>query len=103
MPKIILTSRYLRDAPPEQLENYVRYVSTREGMEKVEGSSTALQKELIRQIVCDIPSTKEMLGYAEWSRDYKLACRYLYGEKGAGQDLTKAFFLFRQEAGKGNA
>lgn len=65
MPKIILTFRYLRDAPPEQLENYVRYVSTREGVEKVEGS-----------------------------RDYKLACRYLYGEKGAGQDLTKAFSLF---------
>ena len=38
MPKIILTSRYLRDAPPAQLENYVRYVSTREGVEKVEGS-----------------------------------------------------------------
>ena len=54
MPKIILTSRYLRDAPPAQLENYVRYVSTREGVEKVEGSrenlpSTAQQKELIRQ------------------------------------------------------
>ncbi len=68
MPKIILTSRYLRDAPPEQLENYVRYVSIREGVEKVEGiranlPSTARQKELIRQIVRDIPSTKEMLEY----------------------------------------
>ena len=39
MPKIILTSRYLWDAPPAQLENYVRYVSTREGVEKVEGYS----------------------------------------------------------------
>ncbi len=38
MPKIIFTSRYLRDASPVQLENYVRYVSTREGVEKVEGS-----------------------------------------------------------------
>lgn len=32
MPKIIFTSRYLRDAPPAQLENYVRYISTREGV-----------------------------------------------------------------------
>lgn len=37
MSKIIFTSRYLRDAPPKQLEKYVRYASTREGVEKVEG------------------------------------------------------------------
>ena len=71
MPKIIFTSRYLRDAPPEQLENYVRYVSTREGVEKVEGSrdslpSTAQQKDLIRQIVRDFPSAKEMLEYTDF-------------------------------------
>ncbi len=29
MPKIIFTSRYLRDAPPAQLENYVRYTLIR--------------------------------------------------------------------------
>lgn len=71
MPKIIFTSRYLRDAPPAQLENYVRYVSTREGVEKVEGSrqnlpSTAQQKDLIRQIVRDFPSAKEMLEYTDF-------------------------------------
>ncbi len=71
MPKIILTSRYLRDAPPEQVENYVRYVSTREGVEKVGGSSrnlpaTAQQKDLIHRIVHDIPSAKEMLEYADF-------------------------------------
>ncbi|MCM1305525.1 MAG: relaxase MobL, partial [Butyrivibrio sp.] len=41
--------------------------------------------------------------HAEWSRDYKQARRYLYGEKGAGQDLTKALALLLQEAGNGNA
>ena len=71
MPKIIFTSRYMRDAPPEQLENYVRYVSTREGVEKVEGSrdslpSTAQQKDLIRQFVRDFPSAKEMLEYTDF-------------------------------------
>lgn len=66
MPKIIFTSRYLRDAPPAQLENYVRYVSTREGVEKVERSrqnlpATTQQKDLIRQSVRDIPPAKGML------------------------------------------
>ena len=54
MPKIIFTSRYLRDAPPEQLENYVRYIGTREGVEKMDESkrhlpATIHQKEFIRQ------------------------------------------------------
>lgn len=71
MPKIIFTSRYLQDAPLAQLENYVRYVSTREGVEKVEGRrqnlpATMQQKDLIRQIVRDIPSAKEMLEYADF-------------------------------------
>ena len=38
MPKIIFTSRYLRDAPPEQLGNYVKYIGTREGVEKIDES-----------------------------------------------------------------
>lgn len=38
MPKIIFTSRYLRNAPPAQLENYVRYISTCEGVEKIDES-----------------------------------------------------------------
>ncbi len=71
MPKIIFTSRYLRDAPPAQLKNHVRYISTREGVEKVEGSrvnlpATAQQKDLVRQIVRDIPPAKEMLEYTDF-------------------------------------
>lgn len=71
MPKIIFTSRYLRDAPPAQLENYVRYVGTREGAEKVDGSKLLLpatinQKKLIRQLIRDIPAAKEMLEYADF-------------------------------------
>lgn len=71
MPKIIFTSRYLRDAPPAQLENYVRYVGTREGVEKVDESKLLLpatinQKNLIRQLIRDIPAAKEMLEYADF-------------------------------------
>lgn len=71
MPKIIFTSRYLRDAPPAQFENYVRYISTREGVEKIDESklnlpATKNQKELIQQLIRDIPASKEMLEYADF-------------------------------------
>ena len=66
MAKIIFTSRYLRDAPPAQLENYVRYIGTREGVEKIDESklllpATVNQRRLIRQLVRDIPASKDML------------------------------------------
>lgn len=38
MPKIIFTSQYMWDAPPAQLENYVKYIGTREGVEKIDES-----------------------------------------------------------------
>lgn len=71
MPKIIFTSHYLRDAPTAQLENYVRYISTREGVEKVEGNrqnfpATVQQKKMVHQIVRDIPAAKEMLEYTDF-------------------------------------
>lgn len=71
MPKIIFTSRYLWDAPPAQLKNYVRYVGTREGVEKIDKSelqlpATANQHSLIRQLIRDIPTSKTMLEYADF-------------------------------------
>ena len=71
MAKLIFTSRYLRDVPPAQLENYVRYIGTREGVEKIDESkrhlpATVEQKKLIRQIIRDIPETKEMLEYTDF-------------------------------------
>lgn len=71
MPKIIFTSRYMRDAPPAQLENYVRYISTREGVEKIDESkrllpATANQRQLIRQLLRDIPVSKALLEYADF-------------------------------------
>lgn len=56
MAKLIFTSRYLRDAPPAQMENYVRYIGTREGVEKMDTSkhylpATSHQKQLIKQLL----------------------------------------------------
>ena len=71
MPKIIFTSRYLRDAPTAQLENYVRYISTREGVEKIDESkrnlpATRNQQQLIQQLIRDIPASRDMLEYADF-------------------------------------
>ena len=71
MPKIIFTSRYLRDAPPEQLGNYVKYIGTREGVEKIDESkghlpATAAQKKLIAQLLRDLPKARAMLEYEDY-------------------------------------
>lgn len=63
----------MRDAPPAQLENYVKYIGTREGVEKMDESkllpATVKQQQLIHQLIRDIPSTKEMLEYADYSEN----------------------------------
>ncbi len=71
MPKIIFTSQYMRNAPPVQLENYVKYIGTREGVEKIDESkllllATVKQQQFINQLIRDIPSAKDMLEYADY-------------------------------------
>lgn len=71
MPKIIFTSRYLRDAPSEHLTHYVKYLATRDGVEKIDQSklllaATEKQQQLIRQLLRDIPSAKELLEYGDY-------------------------------------
>ena len=59
MPKLILRCNYLKNSPPAHLANYINYIGTRDGVEKV-GSTTALlpatakQKELIADILTKI-------------------------------------------------
>ncbi len=71
MAKLIFTSRYIRDAPSEHLQNYVRYISTREGVEKADESkknlpATSAQKDLIRQLLRDMPESRDMLEYEDY-------------------------------------
>lgn len=73
MAKLIFTSRYIRDAPLEHLQNYVRYISTREGVEKVDESkknlpATSAQKNLIRQLLKDMPESRDMLEYEDYRK-----------------------------------
>ena len=71
MSKIIFTSHYMRDAPAEHLMNYVEYVGTREGVEKLDESkallpSTVKQQQLIEKILRDIPESRQMLEHADY-------------------------------------
>ena len=71
MPKLILSSRYLRAAPPGHLSNYVRYISTRDGVEKIDESkkhlsATSLQKNFIEEMIRDIRAAKDMLEYTDF-------------------------------------
>ena len=59
MPRLIFTSHYLRDAPPEHLENYVRYIGTREGVEKIDESKLSLLWEENSTVA----ETAQMVGY----------------------------------------
>lgn len=38
MPKLILRCNYLKNAPPSHLANYMNYISTREGVEKIDNA-----------------------------------------------------------------
>lgn len=71
MPKIIFTSQYMKDAPPAHLKNYVKYIGTREGVEKIDTSkqflpATVKQRQLINQMIRDIPSSKNTLEYTDY-------------------------------------
>ena len=71
MPKIIFTSRYMKDAPAAQLANYVKYIAIREGVEKIDESkqelpATVAQKKLISQLLKDFPNAKNMLEYEDF-------------------------------------
>ena len=56
MPKLILRCNYLKNAPPSHLANYMNYISTRQGAEKIDHTcgllpATVKQKELIADIL----------------------------------------------------
>ena len=71
MPKLILRCNYLKNSPPAHLANYINYIGTRDGVEKV-GSTTVLlpatakQKELIADILTKIPDAKRMHEYHDY-------------------------------------
>ena len=73
MAKLIFTSQYMKGELPKHLKHYVRYIATREGVEKLDESKKLLsategQKELIRRLLKDFPEAKKGLEYADYQR-----------------------------------
>ena len=71
MPKLILRCNYLKHAPPSHLANYMNYISTREGVEKIDNTcgllpATVKQKELIADILSKIEDADRMHEYYDY-------------------------------------
>lgn len=71
MPKLILRCNYLKNAHPSHLQNFVQYIGTREGVEKVSDTtallpSTAKQKEMIQDILNRIEDADRMHEYYDY-------------------------------------
>lgn len=74
MPKIIFTSRYIRNTAKANAGNLVRYMGTREGVEKLptgiyHAPATKRQQDLISTIVKKYPSTTDSLEYKDYEKD----------------------------------
>ena len=70
MLNIIFTSRYLRDAPPEQMRNDVRPIGTRKGVGKIDEGKrvcprSCIGKNLSNKWIRDISQAKDLLEYAD--------------------------------------
>lgn len=71
MPKLILRCNYLKNAHPSHLANYMNYISTREGVEKIDNTcgllpATVKQKELIADILSKIEDADRMHEYYDY-------------------------------------
>ena len=74
MAKIIFKWRYLKaNAEGKHSENLVKYIATRDGVEKLDDSwkslpATKAQEKLIRQILSDYPDTKDSFEYQDYEK-----------------------------------
>ena len=74
MPKIIFTSRYMRNPKASNAGKLLRYMATRESVEKVavgldRSPSTVRQQRLIKNILESFPETKDYLEYEDYLKE----------------------------------
>ena len=73
MPKLIVTSRYLKKSTVKKLQNYVNYIATREGSVPVKENSgnepaTEKQCELIISLLREFPDSTQSFAYRDYCR-----------------------------------
>ena len=74
MPKIIVTSRYMRNTPKRNAKNLVKYMGTREGVEKLPSGinhspSTVRQQRLIKDILKYDSDAEKYLEYQDYLKE----------------------------------
>ena len=84
MPKIIVTSRYLKSGSSKNLSNYVKYIATREGSVVVKENSgsipaTPKQHALISKLLTEFPESKDSFEYEDYKNNptQKNASRFI--------------------------
>ena len=73
MPKLIVTSRYLKKGAVKKLQNYVKYIATREGSVPVKENSgnepvTQKQCELIISLLREFPDSTHSFAYRDYCK-----------------------------------
>jgi TPR repeat protein len=76
LPKLIVTSRYLKSGSgkKKQLYHYVKYIATREGSVPIPNANetapaTKSQQELISSLLHDFPDSKELFEYEDYQKN----------------------------------
>ena len=71
MPRVILRCPYLKSGDTTHKENFVKYIATRDGVQKISVRnkncpSTRKQEQLITQILKEFPDTKNLFEYEDY-------------------------------------
>lgn len=74
MAKLITKFKYLKPNARQHIGCYVKYIATREGVDKIDQSyklspSSVKQQQLIEKILRDFPDSREMLEYEDYEKE----------------------------------
>ncbi len=74
MAKLIIRCNYLKYAPVSHLQNFIHYLGTREGVEKVSSTNALLpatikQMDLIQEILIKVTETTKMHEYHDYQQN----------------------------------
>ena len=73
MPKLIVTSRYLKAGSKKHIRDYVKYIATRQGSvptasSQAQAPATKNQQELLKQLIADYPDSTELFEYEDYQK-----------------------------------
>lgn len=97
MPRLVTKFKYLKPNARQSRGGYVKYIATRDGVEKLDDSrkfapATAKQRKLIASLLHDFPDSREMFEYEDYMKNQTIgaASEFITRaiEDNAGQALS---------------